>query len=142
MSDGSRSVVSSGPTVDPAAILIVEGYGHSREGLTASLRTEGLAVENAAEYLEAIRKIRDGRFAVAIIDVDLAPSPSSELTGFDLARVFRALHPASALILVTAECRPELRVEARRLHGCQLLEKPINPAELRAMLRARETGVK
>src|SRR5262245_14073876 len=91
MADFSRTAVSTGPTTEPAAILIVEGYGHSREGLTASLRTEGLAVENAAEYLEAIRKIRDGRFAMAIIDVDLAPSPSSELTGFDLARVFRAL---------------------------------------------------
>ena len=51
MSDGSRSAVSSGPTMEPAAILIVEGYGHSREGLTASLRTEGLAIENAGEYL-------------------------------------------------------------------------------------------
>lgn len=136
MGECSRSAVSSGPTADPGAILIVEGHGHSREGLTASLRAEGLKVETAAEYLEAIRKIKDGRFAVAIIDVDLAASPSSDLTGVDLARIFRALHPGSTLILVTAEWRPELRVEVGRLRGCRLIEKPINPAELRAMLRA------
>lgn len=133
-----RGVVSSESSAEPTSILIVEGYGHSREGLTASLLGAGLNVATAAEYLEAIRKAKDGRFTVAIIDVDLAPSHNSELTGWDLARVFRALHPASTLILVTAEWRPELTAEAARLPDCRLLEKPINPAELRAMLGATQ----
>src|SRR5262245_13814652 len=142
MGDCSRSALSSGPTAEPASILIVEGYGHRREGLEASPCAEGLKVETAAEYLEAIRKIKDGRFALAIIDVDLAASRNSELTGWDLARIFRALHPGSTLVLVTAEWRPDLRIEAARLPGCQLLEKPINPAELRAMLRAHQAELK
>ena len=87
----------SADAMDDGKVLIVEGYGHSREGLTASLRAAGLVVETAAEYLEAIRKIRSGHFAVAIIDVDLAASPTSELTGWDLARIFRALHPGGAV---------------------------------------------
>ena len=121
--------------MDEARILIVEGYGHSREGLTAALGAGGLIVETAAEYLEAIRKIKDGRFTVAIIDVDLGASRNGELTGWDLARIFRALHPGAAVLLVTAEWRPELQAEADRLPDCTLIEKPINPAELRVMLR-------
>jgi DNA-binding response OmpR family regulator len=128
--------------MDEGKVLIVEGYGHSREGLTASLRSSGLAVETAAEYLEAIRKIRSGHFAVAIIDVDLAASPTSQLTGWGLARIFRALHPGGTLVLVTAEWSPDLRAEADRLPDCTVIEKPINPAELRAMLRSLQTGVR
>ena len=128
--------------MDEGKVLIVEGYGHSREGLTASLRSSGLVVETAAEYLEAIRKIRSGHFAVAIIDVHLAPSPTSQLTGWDLARIFRALHPGGVLVLVTADWSPDLRAEAERFPDCTVIEKPINPAELRAMLRSLQTGVR
>ena len=128
--------------MDEARILIVEGYGHSREGLTASLRAGGLIVETAAECLEAIRKIKDGHFTLAIIDVDLGASRNGELTGWDLARIFRALHPGAAVLLVTAEWRRELQVEADRLPDCTLIEKPINPAELRVMLRTLQAEAK
>lgn len=128
--------------MDDSRILIVEGYGHSREGLTASLRAAGLSVETAAEYLEAIRKIKDGHFSVAIIDVDLETSRNGELTGWDLARIFRALHPGATVLLVTAEWRPDLLAEAERLPDCSLIEKPISPAELRAMLRSLQATPK
>ena len=72
---------------------------------------------------------------MAIIDVDLVASRNGELTGWDLARIFRALHPGAAVLLVTAEWRRELQAEADRLPECTLIEKPINPAELRVMLR-------
>ncbi len=136
----SPGAVSAEGTAKPARVLIVEGYGQSREGLTYSLRSQGLGVDTAAEYLEAIRKMKDGRFAVAIIDVDLPAARNSELTGWDLARIFRALHPSAALILVTAEWGAELGAEAERLRDCCLIEKPINPSELRAMVRALQSG--
>ena len=141
MSEGPRGTASTEQAPAPARVLIVEGYGQSREGLTASLRGQGLSVETAAEYTEAMRKMRDGRFAVAIIDVDLSAGRDSGLDGWDLARIFRALHRGAAVILVTAEWRPELGVEAERLRDCCLLEKPINPAELRAMVRALQSEV-
>jgi PleD family two-component response regulator len=61
MTEGSRGVASAEEAQGPARVLIVEGYHHSREGLTASLRGQGLDVETAAEYTEAIRKMKDGR---------------------------------------------------------------------------------
>jgi CheY-like chemotaxis protein len=140
--DAVSLTASSGAEMDEARILIVEGHGHSREGLTASLRAGGFSVETAAEYLEAIRKIKEGQFGVAIIDVDLGPSRNGELTGWDLARIFRALHPGAAVVLVTAELRREIQAEADRLPDCTLLEKPLSPAKLRVMLRALQPEVK
>jgi CheY-like chemotaxis protein len=127
MIDRARGTINSGAEMDEARILIVEGYGHSREGLTASLRTGGLIVETAAECLEAIRKIKDGHFTVAIIDVDLGASRNGELTGWDLARIFRALHPGAAVLLVTAEWRRDLQVEGRSSPRMHLIEKPSTP---------------
>jgi CheY-like chemotaxis protein len=124
---------------DPGGVLIVEGYGQSREGLTHAMRSLGLSAEMAADYLEAIRKMKDGRFRVAIIDVDLPAARNSELTGWDLARIFRALHPGAAVILVTAEWRAGADGEAERLRDCRLIEKPINPGELRALVRALQS---
>ena len=135
MSEGIQSALSAGPAA-PASILIVEGYGHSREGLTTALRANGASIVTAAECLEALRKMKDGRFAVAIIDVDLTAGRHSDLTGWDLARIFRALHPSGAVILVTAEWRPDLRAQEHGLRDCKLIEKPIDPAELRGLVRS------
>ncbi len=120
-------------------ILIVDAYGHSREGLSASLRRGGWKVESAAGSWEAIEKAKDSSFGLAIIDLDLPPAHGVAVSGWDLARIFRALQPEAAIILVTAEWRPELKSEVERDHRWRLVEKPINPAELRALVRALES---
>ncbi len=117
-------------------ILIVDAYGHSREGLGASLRGGGWSVETAAGSWEAIQKAKAGRFGLAIIDLDLPPAHGVGVTGWDLARIFRAFQPGAAIILVTAEWWPELRAEAERLLRSRLVEKPVSPAELRALVQA------
>ena len=135
-----RSMVSGmEPAAEPAKILIVDAYGHSREGLSASLRRLGWSVETAAGSWEAVKKAKDGHFGFAIIDLDLPPAHGVAVSGWELARIFRAFHPDAAIILVTAEPRPELKVEAERLHRLRLVEKPISPAELRALVRALES---
>jgi DNA-binding response OmpR family regulator len=53
-----------------------------------------------------------------------------------LVRLLRAASPTLPLILIAAECRPLTQAEALRL-GARLLEKPINPRELRTIVRAQ-----
>ena len=127
------------PPAEPARILVVDAYGHSREGLSASLRVGGYRVETAAGSWEAIQKAKDGHFGLAIIDVDLPPAHGVVMSGWDLARIFRAFHPGAAIILVTAEWRPELRAQAEGLHRARLVEKPIHPGELRALVKALQS---
>ncbi len=134
---GSRLPDAEVPT-EATRILIVDAYGTSREGLSASLRGGGWIVETAAGSWEAIQRVKDGRFGLAIIDVDLPPVHGVTMSGWDLARIFRAFHAGAAIILVTAEWRPEFVSQAERLHHARLIEKPINPGELRALVRRFE----
>jgi two-component system OmpR family response regulator len=126
------------PPTEPIRILIVDAYGHSREGLSASLRGSGWSVETAGGSWEAVKKAKDGRFGLAIIDLDLPPAHGVAVTGWDLARIIRAFHPGAAIILVAADWRPELEAEAERLPRVRLVEKPISPAGLRGLVKALE----
>jgi DNA-binding response OmpR family regulator len=137
--DGRNGVNETGPPGGhPTRILIVDAYGHSREGLSASLRGAGWSVETAAGSGEAIQKAKGDRFGLAIIDLDLPPAHGVAASGWDLARIFRALHPVAAVILVTDEWRADLEGEVER-QGLRLVEKPINPTALRVLVRALES---
>lgn len=117
-------------------ILVVEDDLHSREGLRDSLRIEGFKVDTAADSWQAIGKAREGCFDVAIIDLDLPPVHGVAMSGWDLARIFRAYNPAIALILVSAEEADVVWAEAEHIQISQFLEKPISPARLKRIVRA------
>jgi len=117
-----------------ARLLLVDPYGHSREGLGAALRGGGLSVETADGIAEAIRKLDDGEFDLAIIDLDLPPAHGVAEDGWDLVRIVRSTSPALPLILIAAECRPDTHADAERHGAARLLEKPINPRELRTIV--------
>jgi CheY-like chemotaxis protein len=120
-------------------ILIVDAYGHSREGLSASLRAGGWIVDTAAGSWEAVQKATEGGFGLAIIDVDLPPAQGVAVSGWDVARIFRAFHPDAGVILVSAESRPEMTTASPPLDRVRVVEKPVSPAALRTLLRALES---
>jgi CheY-like chemotaxis protein len=116
-------------------LLLVDPYGTSREGLGAALRGSGFMVETAEGSSEAIRKVADGGFEVAIIDLDLPPAHGIAEDGWELVRILRAAAPALLMILIAAECQPDTQAEAVRHGAAHLLEKPISPRELRSIVR-------
>ena len=116
-------------------ILVVDDDLHSREGLGESLRAEGYTVETAADGWQAIRKVKESRFDIAIIDLDLPPVHGVSASGWDLARIFRAYNPAISLIVVSAEEAEGIRAEAQQMRVSKFLEKPISPARLKLIMR-------
>jgi two-component system OmpR family response regulator/two-component system response regulator TctD len=134
-------MASLGPSGDAETdardrLLVVDPYGTSREGLGAALRAGGFAVEAVESSSEAIRSINVGGFDLAIIDLDLPPAHGVAEDGWDLVRILRATAPGLPMILIAAECHPDTHAEALRLGAARLLEKPINPRELRSIVRA------
>lgn len=117
-------------------LLLVDPYGHSREGLGAALRAGGFRVETAEGSSEAVQRIHDGEYDLAIIDLDLPPAHGVAEDGWHLVRILRTAEPTLPLILIAAECHPDTQAEARRYGAAHLLEKPINPRELRRIVRA------
>lgn len=116
-------------------LLLVDPYGTSREGLGAALRGDGISVRTAAGSSEAIRQIHDGGFDLAIVDLDLPAAHGVAEDGWELVGILRAVDPSLPLILIAAECRPDTQAEALRHGAAHLLEKPINPRELRSIVR-------
>ncbi|MFQ5520190.1 MAG: response regulator [Candidatus Methylomirabilia bacterium] len=117
-------------------ILIVDAYPHSLEGLKYSLASTGGRIETAADGWEAIKKGKEGGFEVAIIDLDLPPLSGLGLNGWDLMRILRSFNPAMAIIAVCADGSVEVRAQAAQLGVSRFLEKPIDLAELRELVRA------
>ena len=128
----TMSQPSSTRTGSSSAILIVDGYGHSREGLGASLRAAGFEVETAGSAWHAITRMKDERIGIAIIDIDFPSSEGGPVGGWDLVRIFRAFHPGAPVILITTErWRPPGESAT-----VEFLEKPIDPRAVRALVRA------
>jgi DNA-binding response OmpR family regulator len=130
----ARSAVWEIPAVEKR-ILVVDDDLHSREGLRDSLQTEGFRIETVGDAWEAIRKVKEKRFDIAIIDLDLPPVHGMTLNGWDLARIFRAYHPAISLIVVSARDSDGVRAEAEQMRILQFLEKPISPSRLKTIVK-------
>jgi DNA-binding response OmpR family regulator len=110
----------------------VDAYGHSREGLGASLRGAGFTVETAGTAWQAITKMKDERVGLAIIDADLPAADGGAVGAWDLVRIFRAFHPASPVILIATErWRPPGDATV-----VEFLEKPVDPRAVRALVSA------
>jgi CheY-like chemotaxis protein len=115
--------------------LLVDPYAGSRDGLRASLEAEGCLVEAAADAPHGVALMRAGGFDLAVIDLGLLPTRGIERSAWELARLFRVLNPSAPLVLLAAELRRDLEAEAACVCPALVLEKPINPARLRAVVR-------
>jgi CheY-like chemotaxis protein len=119
--------------------VLIDPYAGSREGLRASLDAEGCLVEAAADALHAMALVRAGGFDLGVIDLDLSPARGIVRSAWELARLFRVFNPSAPLVLFVAELGRDLEAEAASLYPALLLEKPINPARLRAVVRQLRT---
>jgi len=113
-------------------ILIVDAYLHSLQGLRSSLIDGGWKVETATDSWQAIRKVKETPFELAIIDLGLPPAYGLTLNGWDLVRIVRALHPGISVIVVSEDGSPEVKAQAERLKVLEFFEKPIDLAQLKA----------
>jgi DNA-binding response OmpR family regulator len=116
-------------------VLLVDDYRHSREGVRDALVAAGWSVETAGDSWQAVRRIRDGGFDVAVIDLDLPPVHGVTVSGWDLVRICRAFNPETPIVVVSADGSAEPRGLGERLMVTRLLVKPIDVAELKIAVR-------
>jgi len=103
--------------------LLVEDNDDVAEVATRYLTEFGYRVERAADTNDAFKKLREGKFQLALSDIVMPGG----LDGLDLARVIREYHPELPLILATGYSD---KAEQSQREGFFLLPKPYSLSTL------------
>lgn len=122
-------------------ILIVEDDQHSRKGLQDSLLTDGHSVEAVSDGWQAFRKIKEGVFDLAIVDLELPPVLGVAMTGWDLVRILRAYFPGIPIVVVSSQEDAVIRRLLDRFQVSTFLVKPIDPARIKAVARGLDADI-
>ncbi|HUB66655.1 MAG TPA: sigma-54 dependent transcriptional regulator [Candidatus Methylacidiphilales bacterium] len=110
-------------------ILIIDDDLSIRETLGTALETMGHKIETAAGGTAAERKLRNGNFEVAFLDIRLGSE-----NGLDLLPDLLRLSPRLAVIVITAYSSIETAVQAIQRGAFDYLPKPFKPAQIGQVL--------
>lgn len=117
--------------VDGVVALVVENDSSVRTALVGLLETWGVSALDAASQAEALGLLADLGIAPDVIVADY--HLDNDENGLDVIAALRAQYGVIPAILVTADRGGRL-AERCAAHGVPLLNKPVEPARLRALL--------
>src|SRR5512145_234914 len=100
-------------------ILIADDHDALRRGLVRGLTEAGHEVEEASNGNAAIERLHDSSFDVVLSDLKMGGSD-----GLDVLRTTRAMHPTTAVILMTAFGSVNTAVEAMKIGAFDYVQKP------------------
>src|SRR5512136_3353501 len=106
-------------------ILIADDHDALRRGLARGLAEAGHEVEEASNGNAAIERLHDSYFDVVLSDLKMGGSD-----GLDVLRTARALHPTTAVILMTAFGSVATAVEAMKSGAFDFVQKPFEIEEM------------
>lgn len=107
-------------------ILIVDDAGPVVVLCVNVLQALGYAVKGANRGETAVELLRKEPFDLMVLDYKMPG-----MTGFEVFRQTRTLHPGMAVVLVTGHGTPEIINEATRMGFSAILLKPFTSDELR-----------
>src|SRR6476660_717837 len=106
-------------------ILIADDHDALRRGLARGLTEAGHEVEEASNGNAAIERLHDSYFDVVLSDLKMGGSD-----GMDVLRTTRAMHPTTAVILMTAFGSVNTAVEAMKFGAFDYVQKPFEIEEM------------
>lgn len=102
-------------------MLIVEDERDISDCLQEFFRSRGFSVTSAFSGEEALQHLRGQPADVVLLDI-LLPG----LSGIEILRRVKELHPAARVIMVTAHDQSELRLQAYRYGAVAYITKPFD----------------
>src|SRR5512132_2389446 len=107
-------------------ILVADDHDALRRGLVRGLTEGGHDVEEASNGNAAIERLHDSYFDVVLSALKMGGSD-----GMDVLRTTRAMHPTTAVILMTAFGSVTTAVEAMKVGAFDYVQKPLEVKRLR-----------
>ena len=115
--------------MDTKIILIVDDDKTILEGFKSLLETKKYKVNTAENGREALEKISNNFYNLALIDLKLP-----DMDGTDLLLEFRQLKPAIKTVVITGYSTRENAINSLNLGANGYLEKPVMPGKLLAIV--------
>ncbi len=112
-------------SAEKAAILVVDDDLSMRELLGYMLGREGYLVETASGGNEALSLLKNRGFDLLLCDIRLG-----DISGLEVLKAARELHPGAVVIMISAFASTETAVEAMNLGAYDYVPKPFNKDEL------------
>ncbi len=117
-------------SVAPAKILVVDDEPQIRRVLRTSLTAQGYIVSDARTGDEALLKIREERFDLILLDVNMPG-----IGGLEACRQIRAVSEAAIIMLTVRNSEPD-KVAGLDAGADDYVTKPFGMTELLARIRA------
>ncbi len=111
--------------MEKARIIIAEDEKVQRDMLEGFLRGEGFAVDSVANGKEALKKLEEDSYDIALIDYKMP-----EMDGFVTLKEIKRLYPDLPVVIMTAYGTIETAVSCMKEGAIDYLTKPIQLEEL------------
>jgi len=108
-------------------VLLVEDEAALAEGLRLNLERKGYAVDLAGTGEEAVDRLREERFDLVLLDVQLPG-----IDGFEVCRRLRDFNDFTPVLMLTARNQPDDVIYGLKLGADDYVVKPFDLAELLA----------
>ena len=112
------------------SILVVDDEFSVRDSLYNWFKNEGYRVDTAENGMEALRKLQEGPWDIALVDIKMPG-----MDGMELQRHIKKIDSTIILIIITAYATVDTAVEAMKEGAYDYLSKPIDPDKLYILIR-------
>ena len=110
-------------------VLVVDDEKRIRDGCHKMLTQEGFDVARAETGAIGLEMIENRHFDIILLDL-MMPG----LSGFEVLERVKALHPDTAIIVITGYATLEHSIEAMKKGAFDFIPKPFSPQELRIIV--------
>jgi DNA-binding NtrC family response regulator len=112
------------------SILVVDDEFSVRDSLYNWFKTEGYRVDTAENGMEALKKLQESSWDIALVDIKMPG-----MDGMELQRHIKKIDSTIILIIITAYGTVDTAVEAMKEGAYDYLSKPIDPDKLSILIR-------
>ena len=109
----------------PIKILIVDDEVNMLESLSEVLRNKGYLVATARNGLEALEKLKEKYFNMAVADLKMP-----EMGGLELLEVMKERYPQTPVVMLTGYATINSAVDAMKKGAYDYLVKPFSPDKI------------
>ncbi|MGZ3567686.1 MAG: sigma-54-dependent transcriptional regulator [Thermodesulfobacteriota bacterium] len=112
------------------SILVVDDEFSVRDSLYNWFKNEGYRVDTAENGMGALKKLQEGPWDIALVDIKMPG-----MDGMELQRHIKKIDSTIILIIITAYATVDTAVEAMKEGAYDYLSKPIDPDKLSILIR-------